>query len=378
MPRKTNFTTNGSSYYRTTATIGKAPDGSPIRKQFYGKGKKESEQKRDDYLHKINGGLSVGFDKITFGVAYRQWFETVHKPTLAASSVRRYESNNTRIYTSNLITMMLVNIKSLHIQLLYHDLLDSGVSINTVRNTNNLLSPFFTYALKTDMITKNPMLAVEAPRERKIESEKHILSKAEIQKLVAHAQLNNRAVIFAFLALTGLRQGEALALTHNDIDLKENIIKVNKSVSYLTINGKYQAMLSATKTASSTRDIPLFEGLRPILQAHINSEKEKCLRLGIPFGSDNILFSSGTGRYIEGKSLRTSFKRLLHRLELSTVTVHSLRHYFCTTLAENGVNIKTASILMGHSDINTTMKVYTHIQEEEKKRGIATLINVFS
>ena len=153
---------------------------------------------------------------------------------------------------------------------------------------------------------------------------------------------------------------------------------MNKSVNHLTHEGIYQAVLSTTKTSGSIREVPLLGDLKPLLLAHIRAEKEKCFKLGIPFAGSNILFSSETGGYIEGKNLRTCFKRLLNRLEIEPVTIHTLRHNFCSTLAENGVNIKTASELMGHADINTTLKIYTHLQQEEKKRGIATLSSVFA
>ena len=118
--------------------------------------------------------------------------------------------------------------------------------------------------------------------------------------------------------------------------------------------------------------------LKPLLLSHIRAEKEKSLRLGTPFNKNNILFSSETGNYIEAQNLRTRFKRLLNKLQIEPVTVHTLRHSFCSILAENGVNLKTASELMGHADINTTLAIYTHVQNEEKKRGIATLSSVFT
>ena len=377
MPKKTNTKINNSKYFRVTATVGKDADGLPIRKAFYGSSKKEAEQKKDEYLRNINGGLSAGYEKLTFEVAYLQWFEMIHKPTLALASVKRYESDNKRILLSLLVPMRLVDIKAIHVQRFCTDCLEAGASINTIRNMCKLLSPFFTYAVKTDLITKNPMLAVELPKERKIEKEKRILSNDEVQKIIVHSRDNGSAFIFVFLAFTGLRQGEALALTHNDVNFTNNSITVNKSINHLMHEGKYQAVLSTTKTTGSTRLVPLLGELKPLLLVHIRAEKEKCLRLSIPFSGDNILFSSETGGYIEGKNLRTRFKRLLNRLDIEQVTVHALRHGFCSTLAKNGANLKAASEIMGHSDINTTLKIYTHVQDEEKKNAVDSLSDMF-
>ena len=87
MPRKTNVTIKakptGNSetgkkyeYFRVTATVGKNPDGSPIRKQFTGKSKREAENKRDDYLSGLKQGLAVDYQKTTFGNAFKHWLET--------------------------------------------------------------------------------------------------------------------------------------------------------------------------------------------------------------------------------------------------------------------------------------------------------------
>ena len=378
MPKKTNFINNGVAYYRITATIGRNPDGSPIRKQILGSCKSDAEAKRDELIYNIQRGLGVGFDKLTFGDTFKEWFDNVHIPKLALSSATRYTTDyRLRIKPSCLSMMKLIDVKSLDIQKFYNGLLTAETSVTTIRNTHKLLSSFFSYCVKTDMIIKNPLHAVELPKERKVQPDKAVLNKSDIEKLVRDSRVNGDAFIFVFAVFTGLREGETLALTHKDIDLVNGFISINKSVNHLMINGKYQAALSTTKTTGSTRQIPLFDEIRPLLLTHIRNEKEKHIRLGVPFSEDSILFSSQSGGYIEARNLRRRWERLCKRISIERTTVHALRHTFCSMLAENGVNLKTASELMGHSDTNTTLKIYTHVQKEEKKRGIATLSSAF-
>jgi integrase len=379
MPKKTNFENpSGKKYFRATAVIGHKPDGSPIRKQFYGESKKEAEQKRDDYKAAVKGGMKPGFDRETFGGAYLLWYDAVHKPTLAEGSKVRYKTDNKRILSGSLAPMKLAEIKAMDIQNFYQEMLDGGVSVGCVANAGKLLKPFFKHCIAADLLIKDPMLAVKAPREKKIEEEMALLDKSNVKKIIADAKRNKgNALIFVFLALTGLREGEALALRHRDVDLEAGVVKVNKNVGYLTIDGKYQAVVGDVKAGASRREVPIVEELKPLLAKHVASEKEKHLRLGIPFDGE-IFFSSTAGTYIQAKNLRISFERLLDRLNIKQVTVHSLRHYFCSQLAENGVNLKTASVLMGHSNINITAKIYAHVQREEKQRGIATLSSLFA
>ncbi len=76
---------------------------------------------------------------------------------------------------------------------------------------------------------------------------------------------------------------------------------------------------------------------------------------------------------IDGRNFLTSFQRFLKRNDIEIVTFHALRHTFCTRLAEQNVPLKTASELLGHSNINTTAKIYTHVDSLQKHKAINSL-----
>ena len=114
-----------------------------------------------------------------------------------------------------------------------------------------------------------------------------------------------------------------------------------------------------------------------MLKEHIRNCKEKHLRCGVPFSPDSLLFSSSTCTYREASNLVKQFKRLCGQLGIRKYTFHSLRHTFCTLLAKQGVPLKTASELAGHSNIALTAKVYTHVDDEERKKGIEKLSAYF-
>lgn len=370
MPRKTNFKSNGKDYFRVTATIGRNSDGSAIRKQFYGLSKKEAEAKRDEYLANISKGLSANFDKAVFRVVFKSWFYDVLKPTLSLSSFIRYEMDyRLRIMDCCLSDMKLAEIKPINIQGFYNGLSDQ-YSANTVRNTHKLLRNFFGYCVRADLIVKNPLVAVETPKDDKISDTNTAISDADINALLQAAKNDLDNFIFVFAVFTGLRQGELLALAHRDVDLHEGVIHVNKSVKYLTVDGEYKPILSQAKTGHSVRTIPVLGEIRTLLKAHIRREKEKHLRLGLPFSPDSILFSSETGTYREGSNILKSLTRLCNRIEIERTTFHSLRHTFCTILAKHGVPLKTASELMGHANIAITAKIYTHVDMAQKRKRI--------
>ena len=377
MPSKTNTTINNHDYYRVTATVGHDSDGEPIRKAFYGTSKKEAEAKRDEYLDNIKHGLSVGYDKLTFGAAFDAWFNDVLRPSVGLSSMKRYESDyRLRIQGCVLSSMRLIDIRAAHVQSFYNGLLE-GYTANTVHNAHKLMTNFFNYCIKADMVVKNPLLAVQLPAARKgIKEKETVLSPQAVDKLIEYAAQDTDAVIYAFAILTGLRRGELLALTHGDID--GDVVHVTKSIAHMTVGGEYKAVLTPTKTATSVRDVPVMSTLKPLLSAHIKAEKLKHLRMGIPCRADSVLFSSATCGYRDARNVLRGLQRLYKRLELPETTFHALRHTFCTILAEQGVPLKTASVLMGHSNISITAQIYTHVDEAEKKRAMEKMAARFN
>jgi integrase len=378
MPRKTNFEVNGSTYYRATATVGKdSTTGKPLRKQFYGSSKKEAEAKRDAYINNIKSGMAYNYDKATFGVAFESWFFTVLKPSVSLSSYRRYEIDyRLRIRDCGFAAMRLVDIRAANIQAYYNELIEK-CTINTLRCTDKLIRQFFAYCVKSDLLIKSPIAAVEMPADKSVKKEKHIPTREEVQHLIDEARNNPDAIIFAFSALSGLREGETLALEHADIDMIAGAITVKKTVDFLTVDGVYTPVVSSPKTKNSNRTVPIMGALKPLLAAHIRREKEKHLKAGVKFAENSILFSSATCNYLDGSNLRKRFKRLLNKLNIEETTIHALRHSFCTLLAEQGVPLKTASMILGHSDISITARFYTHVDESEKKRGIEKLAEIF-
>jgi integrase len=226
------------------------------------------------------------------------------------------------------------------------------------------------------MLIKDPMIAVCLPKDRQVRQVfKKTLYKEEVGEIVRYAKRYPGAFVFVFAIFTGLRQGEILALTHRDV--RNNMIHVSKTLHYIKAEGKYSLVISPAKTRQSNRVIPLCESLIPMLDAHIELEKGKHLKHGKLFTADAPLFSTAGCDYNSGRNLRGKLRRMYKILGIEPTNFHGLRHTFCSALARNGVNIKTASELMGHASTETTLGIYTHVFEDEKVRGVASLANEF-
>ena len=240
------------------------------------------------------------------------------------------------------------------------------------------VSSVFEYGIRNRYIDYNPCIYVEAPksafvRQRKslTESERNtILNKTDIRYLPSQIMI-----------LTGLRRGELAALTWGDIDFKNRVIIVNKSYDYKN------RVIKKPKTVAGIRNVPIPERLLTALKKYKNNFVPIAM-----YYEDGTLVKTGkeitpvkakkTDIIIRGlmceRMTETAWKRLLESIQKETgidFDWHTLRHTYASLLYEAGVDMLTAKELLGHSDIKTTISIYTHLSENGKKHSIEKLEN---
>lgn len=152
---------------------------------------------------------------------------------------------------------------------------------------------------------------------------------------------------------TGLRLGELLALTWEDIDFTNGILSVNKTCRDGRINGTRCVMCDTPKTDTSRRNIPLS---KPILSMLKDMKK-----IG---DCNNVISDKGKPIFI--RSYQRTFELLLNKLKLPHKGFHALRHTFATRAIECGVDVKTLSEILGHKNAAITLNRYTHSLWEHK------------
>lgn len=159
---------------------------------------------------------------------------------------------------------------------------------------------------------------------------------------------------------TGMRIGELCALKFEDIDLNNKRINVTKTLQRIydptNPDKPTQVQITSTKTSSSTRIIPITDEIVEILKK-MNS-------------GDETYILTGTKKYSEPRTFRRKYTDFMKKIEIQPLKFHSLRHTFASMNIENGTDIKTISQILGHSDIDTTLKVYTHTSEKQKMKAI--------
>ena len=189
--------------------------------------------------------------------------------------------------------------------------------------------------IKLPMATEKPVTAFEKWEQEKLE--KYCLSSNKTNYL---------GIVICLY--TGIRLGELLALTWNDIDFKSGIMTISKTAYRIKQNGKPQVVIDKPKTKNSSRLIPLPKQLLEILKRARRISK-----------SDFVL-STRTGGIVGTRAYQKTYERILKKLNIPYKNFHSLRHTFATRAIEMGMDVKTLSEILGHKNPVITLQRYTH------------------
>ena len=237
-------------------------------------------------------------------------------------------------------------------------------SVSIVKNTLD-------YALRLGMIESNPMLYVIKPKKQANISDNHgnYYNKDELKKFLDVAKNTNlkKYALFRLLAYSGMRIGECLALTWHDLDYKNNTIAINKTLARI----KDKLVIQTPKTKASNRVISLDTETIQVLKMWQLEQRKQLLKLGInSMNKHQLIFSNGNNEYIYSGTVRKSIKILAKKAGIHSITTHGFRHTHATLLFASGMDIKQVQARLGHSNVQTTLNIYTHaIQDKQDKIG---------
>lgn len=384
---KTNSTAKGKDYFRARAFIGFDEKGEYIYKNFYGTSKSDAENKKNVYLKDIENGLNPDLSSQSLIMAMNTWLWNIEKHSgNKSSSFERYEGiYRNYIKNADIGLLKVSEIKKLAIQKYYNSLKDEDKSYSQIKNLHKLLNKFFGYAETEGYIIKNPCkgLKIAKDDEEEIDDEDKAIEtfdNDEVKTLTESIGNKKLKYIIMFAVLTGLREGELLALDKKDI-INKSTVKVSKtlrSVKTFGEDGKnhYELKITKPKTKTSKREVPLPPSLKSELKRLENLVAEEKLKLGEAYNENSLLFPSETGTFIDAKNLQRSWRRALDNANIPYRKFHALRHTYATRLFENGTSILTVSRLLGHSSIKTT-EIYTHVLKDIKTKEVECLDAIF-
>ena len=239
------------------------------------------------------------------------------------------------------------------------DKLDNGLSAKYVSDIIIVFKTMAKYITKVHGF-RNILADVTLPKIHRKETE--LLSHSQQMKLrkylLADSSLTNICILLSLY--TGLRVGEVCGLMWSDIDFDKSIITVRRTVQRIrTDNHKTQIIADTPKSRTSMRSIPIPQFILKLLRDSRSNS--------------NHFVLSRSKRIIEPRTLQRRFKSILKKVNLPSVSYHSLRHAFATNSLQAGFDVKTLSEILGHASVETTLNRYVHTSMERKFECMAML-----
>lgn len=366
-------------------TAGRKADGKLNRKSVYGNTRKEVKEKMTKALAEVQSKSFIDKSDITVEMLGKEIIDNKFNANLISQSTygRTLETFQ-HIEKSDIAEIKIQDITTSELQ----DFLNSKTNYanSYIDKFYEMLGRIFEEAIRRNLILKNPLKYVVKPKSTKKDKEVEALTIEEQKAFVKELENEQYKNIFLIALHTGMRIGEILALKPSDIDLENNLINIDNTLTK-NVEGKY-IIGDTTKTYSSTRKIPITIILKPILEDslinYINSK-------------NNLLFCHLNGSIIAPNTINAHFKKVcknanirviikpkkkkwkngkttLVNLKTSNVNTHMLRHTYATRCIEAGIPAPVLQKLLGHKDISVTINTYTTIFNKFKETALDNYI----
>lgn len=256
----------------------------------------------------------------------------------------------------------MLNVKEVDIQSFVFQKLGEGLSHKTIKDILIVLKMILKFGAKNKFI-EYEQFDIQFPTEREKQGVE-VLSKVNQKKIMNYVQDNftfkNLGIYICLSA--GIRIGEICALTWDDIDTENGAIYIRKTIQriYIVENGyrHTELILDTPKTKNSIRDIPM------------NKDLLKMLKPIKKIVNNTFFLLTNDIKPTEPRTYRNYYKKLLLGLGIPELKFHGLRHSFATRCIESNCDYKTVSVILGHSNISTTLNLYVHPNMDQKKKCI--------
>lgn len=346
----------GNKYY-IVVDLGKDyTTGKRQQKWFSGYDRKdEAEYALAEIIYKMKKGNLVLPDNTRLGEYLIYWLKR-YKKNIAVTTYNTYNSIIKNHLVPNLGNIPLQNLKPLHIEDYYYNK-RKELSQRTLLHHHRVLSLALKSAVGWQLIPNNPCDHVETPKPAKYKPK--ILTPEQSKELMQLVKDTDMEAPIILMLATGIRRGELLALTWEDIDFANKILSIDKSLAVNESNKKL--IIKEPKSKSSIRTISISNGVINILKQHKVKQNEEKLKLGKYYNDNNLIFATPEGNLINPSTFSRKFGNIIKESNLPKIRLHDLRHTNATLMLKSKIKDKVASERLGHSSTAITQDIYYHV-----------------
>ncbi|MBD5069086.1 MAG: site-specific integrase [Lactobacillus sp.] len=374
MAKITEYQTSKGKFYRFRVYAG--IDEMTGKKKYIKRAGFKTKVEAKKELVKIEYDVSSGnyfkpSDVMTFKEVYKLWYDQ-HRLTVKESTcylIRQYF----RLHILPAIGSYNVNVLNLAI---CQRAVNQWYKVRP-RSYKNMLayaSAVGEYAIKLELTNVNYFKSVTKPKQKAKKLDHNFLDGKELNKYLAVAKKKglNQYALFRTLAYSGMRIGELLALTWDDVSFLDNTININKTLSR-TLDGK--RTIKDPKTKSSKRLLNMDNETMKILKRWQVQQASYLLKCGInAMSSKQLVFTGVSNNLFETNRVREWHKVITNEAGVPWITLHGFRHTHATLLLSAGASVKEVQTRLGHSKVQTTLDIYTHLTKKDQKETINKLV----
>lgn len=338
------------SYYFSVMVNGKRVK----RRGFKSKG--EAKIAMANIVKQLSDKSYIAPSKSTFGNYFREWLDSRRN---IADSTREMYNSYYKVHINPLLGhLSLTELSPTDIQKFVNKLIDKNLSDEMVKRIYNTVNASLNAAVTMEIISKNVANKIsDKPKVKK--QERQIWQNESMKSILIKSKGETRYWIAVFLAvMTGMRQGELLGLKWSDIDFDKSILHVRRNLK------KDKIEFTDLKTESSKRNIKLSPLTKKALLEHkglIDIEREYW---GAEYIDENLVIPTSKGSPAKATKVLHAWKRLCEKYKPNgepDITFHDLRHQSASLMLNDGIDIRIVSQRLGHSQISTTLNVYSHL-----------------
>jgi len=325
-------------------------------RQRYFNTQEEADIALNEMLYEQRRGMLATGPNQTLKQYLENWLENVQK---YAVRVNHYINTRTIIRKHILPTLGHIQLRQLneqHIQALYTQKQDERKSAKTIHNIHGILHKALAQAVIWRLVSRNVCDGVTLPRLTRYEYQ--TLTAEQAQKLLEVARGHRLEMLLTLALTTGMRHGELLGLHWQDIDFEHGTLQVRRSVSRVRGQG-YKEL--EPKTPRSRRMLTLAQFVLDMLKQHRANHVELRQKAGSEWQDHDLVFCNRYGSFLRPDRVRKQFQQLLVDAGLPYMRFHDLRHSAATIFMKMGVPPKVVQEILGHSNINITLGIYSHV-----------------
>lgn len=377
-PIKSYKNKNGATLYMfrvflgTDELTGKAKN--TTRRGF--KTKKEAELALARIKLQVSEGTYKQSSTDTYQDVYNLWITQYEKTVEESTFVKTVGYFKNHI----LPAMGTYRIEKITIAICQKHYNEWATKVQKARTIKSYAKKVLDYAIVHGLLQTNPFTHVETKVKKSFaeateDEHENFYTKDELIIFLDHAKEHLDYKAFALLRLiayTGMRKSEALALTWNDVNFIENELTINKAIG----RGKQTKLYLKTTKTGKSRTIKLDPTTLSILKDWNKLQKQQYIKLGINTMKKNqLIFSNTKNEFLQPVQVQKWMYSVQNKYQFKRVSPHGLRHTHCSLLFEAGASIKEVQDRLGHSDVKTTLDIYTHVTKKAKEGAIQKFVD---